>query len=345
MPAKFTTCAGNVFGDWLLDSANFELAPLSFRNELNQTLGGCPAQLLNAPKSYDVRLAIPLTGLTRFSLSKLAVDARFESECGERALDVPCGQTRLGGGTSCSEVGCGICECNTGWPALADEGAVLDLDNTTLSLRSDFTSTAQLLAQFDYCAAGERLTLHATGLEFSLRRVAFAGKAVECSKRSLAECDSDVTGGCQVVGTACSGTAISCRIQDYGVVPGCVVYEAGAVCASATAEPKTCADFAGAGCVAQAGCKLANVCSGPALDCETNWIATASCDTDVGCVKTSTSCFGTGDCAKQKTQNLCKPSHQCEWITDCVGTLTPCSDFSLTDCEDHAGCFVSGKAN
>ena len=339
--AEFDTCVGNVIGDWTLESAELETEPLRLVGSSNQDIGTCESQLIAKADDLRFNLSIPDNGTARLFLSELSAVQRVLTSCTEPLIGVSCSGTEIAG-KRCSESACGLCDCPVGWDEYEDESVGLDLSTELLTLRTGFGSDEGTVAAFQYCAAGDRLTLNLTGFKFHLRKVKFEGTPTPCSQRSQKDCDT--RDGCQPVNGYCLGVSDStCSIGAYGVSPGCVVVEPGAACVPKE-KIKPCAEQSNAACATVAGCSLVESCSGPGADCVTIFQATGVCDEAIGCVPVGSAagCAGTVVCSDQKAAATCTAGNQCTWKSDCVGTaaMVTCSDYDVSECATHAGCVV-----
>jgi len=331
---EFETCPGTVLGDWSLESAEFYLEPLRFSS---QSLGSreCPMQVVAAPQDVRLNLSVPTRGHALFDISGFAFATRYLDACSAPFVGAAC----AGVDEACKLIGCGVCECPTiAFSAQRSDSSLISLDSTTLSLKAESGAPVS----FEYCLDDAHLTLNARGFTAKLRKVAFVGAPSACESREASDCELGAY--CKWASGKCSGSALSsCLIQDFGVVPGCMVYAPDATC-EPVESPEDCADHERASCVATHGCDWLGTCRGPSIDCQELWLRSGVCDTDAGCQKVDTeNCAGTAECPKHTSQERCTELNQCSWVTGCgVPDAVPCNDYPLTECTTHKGCELVG---
>lgn len=333
---EFQSCAGDVLGDWTLESAEFQAEPRVFMANRDEDFVTCPAQLAAAPADFKLNLSVPSKARARLEMSEFAFNARFLDSCSKPILGFNCGNGPSSEGGPCHAVGCGACECpSTVFSATRSESLQLRLDDATLSIAG---------MDLQYCVDGDHLTLSGHGLTAKLRKVAFVGTPVACESRDAANCELGWFGtGCKWAAGKCSGSVpLRCQIEDYGHVPGCAVYEADAACVLLKA-PENCADHDQAECAATTGCVWPNSCSGPDIDCNVLWLRSGICDTDGGCTKIDNDvCMGTAECMKHTSQVPCQELNQCAWGGCRAVKSVPCQDYPLSECTEHEECEIVG---
>jgi hypothetical protein len=131
-----------------------------------------------------------------------------------------------------------------------------------------------------------------------------------------------------------------CTLAEYGVLPGCGIYQPGATCVG---TPGPCLDIPAAQCTNIPGCQVRDICQGPALDCRQIEQYLNVCDYDIGCSESSNGCVGASTCGAQPTQLRCKSRYDCMWTPGvCAGTPPACASNSLTSCGRAPGCSIQG---
>jgi hypothetical protein len=146
-----------------------------------------------------------------------------------------------------------------------------------------------------------------------------------------------------------------CSLGDFGVVPGCDFVDGPMRCAG---EPLACETREQADC--DDGCEwtAADLCIGGEVACDTIEPSvidcyTPFCDLVAICMDEfcEPACQGTARCGDRTDQDECDYMNawaigygaSCAWrhVESCAGTpLTACSEYSLGQCEDVAGCYL-----
>ena len=124
------------------------------------------------------------------------------------------------------------------------------------------------------------------------------------------------------------------------MVPGCGIFEPGAVCGG---TPRPCSELSTVRCAGSSGCQVQQVCEGPQLECHDIFLRMGVCDSDIGCARLSTGpCYGYPACVEQTTQARCKPAYGCAWTDICAGSAAACATDTLTACTRNPGCAIEG---
>lgn len=279
-----------------------------------------------------------------------------------------CVESKLGKGCDtfdCKKVACGLCECSSALEAIEpNDSATWTRNGGQLVLDVSFDTFV-----FDYCVAGDRLTLRIPNSEtlLELERVYLVGQPTACEERALASCvastapgDACHVGACVGSGASCAAAmneglctnqqACSwdttkcagnpdpfCRIADYGHLAGCEVSSESPVCVG---TPETCDGYSSDACPILGGCQVVDACTGAKTQCSGYWESCAagcSCadpDEDGICL-----CGGQADCSKALSKLACEDdAFLCKWSPVCSGTLPDCGSAEPASCLTIPGC-------
>jgi hypothetical protein len=359
LPPPTSGCGGEPFGSWIAQTAEVTAGGDVVFYEGAVSIGSCSTQLLDFDPVVDMRLVLYDGGGASVSWSGVRVKRRFSEGCainmtGDRCANIGC----------TSLTGCGLCECDD---IVLGESGSFQWTRSAATLTLTEPSYPHRSRSLAYCVNGDSMTLEIPGVRFTMRRADFAGAPVACVARSLADCTKGT--GCRIgecVGASatcatatteptctnrqgcswdtsrCLGTTPPlCTLAEYGVLPGCGIYQPGATCAG-TALP--CADIPAAQCTNLPGCSVRDACRGPALDCRQIADVLNVCDFDIGCSQnTSGACVGASSCEVQPTQLRCKSRYDCVWaVGACAGASGACASNSLTSCTRNPGCSIQG---
>jgi hypothetical protein len=198
-------------------------------------------------------------------------------------------------GVHCYDV-CGACSCSQIHTLRGDLATwkTPDLNLLTLVGRSGVEDN------FAYCVRGNQLSLKNDTTEFIFDRTFLIG---------------------------------SCKLADYGVLPGCDFASKSTVCAG-TAQP--CSEYSGYDCT-EPGCTPVEVCEGR------DWNCADYCTPGLGCTMMDGGCVGTASCSAINVQSICSGYGDCSWNPHCTGTPPPCSSYALDECSHHPGCSYPTK--
>jgi hypothetical protein len=265
---------------------------------------------------------------------------------------------------TCRTGACGLCVCSDNLGDVSDDAATWSTADASLSL----TENKTLKLTFDYCLAGEQLTLQDTVSKevLVLTRTAQLGKPTACETRSTKRCESDGScqlgacvgpgcladdkncnnePGCSFDSKACTGTPkAECETADYGVVPGC----GQSATPGCTGNPQPCsASNAASGataadCAARVGCEPLPSCTGTSTaQCDESVVACNECAPGCACTFESPNyrCSGMTTCADEKTSSACL-GVSCKWLDfdGCGGTPPSCESLSVDTCSSSPGC-------
>jgi len=326
-----------VVGDWVVESLTIDPEPLIFPAEFGRMVS-CGAQAAST-HGFRLKLSIHRDNHAALDMSELSYQLRFSASCS--SPDGTCSDYfRQYGDGHCKDLGCGVCECErTDIAAAYNDSLQVQFRAQTLS----FVTNTSTVAEFKYCVDGERLILNAHGLTAILRKALFGGIPSSCESRDESTCETGAF--CRWGSSGCTGSAPTrCLLADFGVVPGCEVYEPDAAC-SAIEAPKSCSDLEPAECNDTPGCEWQVGCSGPAIGCNELWLRSGICDVVGGCEKISADeCQGTAECQKHPSQVNCEELNQCGWIEQCmVAEEVACDEYSVSECRQHKRCEIVGE--
>lgn len=198
------------------------------------------------------------------------------------------------------ELDCDVCRCNSFLPMLDRDNA--HWERTESKLRISLWGGPE--EGYDYCVEGDTLKLSAPGLRATFERIHPFGLPTPCSDRPPEQCaaggscvqgacvggmnclEADSEGtcltlpGCSWDSTQCTGNARTCKLEDYEVVPGCVLTDEALACRG---TPLPCEGRPLDTCVAGEGCRAVDfvTCTGEPTPCSE--FALEVCRLAIGC--------------------------------------------------------------
>ncbi len=370
-PAQAPTlqaCGGEPFGLW--QATGVELGP-AFEvvdPPYFPAIGGGDCAMLPAQVAApNFLLYLASGGVASFAFGNWSFEYQWPSKCSN-------GNTSdciwpLSGDPSCTchDNGCGVSSCTvqigSTWGGTTHGGATWTRAGSTIAIQNVTT--------FEYCVEGDTMRITWGHALFTMKHVQAGGVPTPCTARSPDTCTaglgchptcsggancSDAQSedqctnrqGCVWDPTHCAGTtAAGCELQDYGVVPGCEILSTDSKCVGTAGS---CAAKTHLDCGRTPGCTWGPGCVGGALTCGDAFDCTG-CNAAPGCAcNQDGSCLGSSsfDCTMFDHVETCQAWGSnldlCNWAQQtCNGKPTQCSELSLFDCANTAGCQIQGS--
>lgn len=388
----FDACEGEPFGTWRLTSVD-ALYPLQvYRSDLDGLAGECPVEVGDIDIDFQMAVSLLDGGdavvVTDMPLAT-SIPFRFLEDCFKREADslFDCESVDWADYINCSYE-CGACNCEYtilqrlygNWDGrwsrsdgkLHIEHRDGDYHHYEYCVIDDVMRLKYVpgLVWVDTIIPDDVAFFYQIEVAFTMERVLYGGMPLECSQRSLDNCETSgnssdtcrlvgtCTGGSQCVGDSeasctnhqgcswsdeerCVGSVPDgCTLSDADVIPGCRFYDTSARCVG---TPGPCTELETGECETVSGCELGQGCIGtPIIDCSywngdclrCNGIPECSCADDG-------TCGGTPVCEAQTIFETCHWTTGCEWVeSTCQGTPEPCDQFSVQECASFEGCRV-----
>jgi hypothetical protein len=360
---KVQSCGGAPNGAWLLTHLELGKQPLEVKS-FGQVIGTCDAQL--TPKTTTtprVLMDLMAGGTARYFSESIPLSVAWTDSCVRDKVpalgcDQPADRNNLFG---CS-LSCNICTCSSNLETYAQERGTWQRTDAKLTVGLWGTDTP-----YAYCLKDDVLSLSTDGRFLTFKHVYPFSKPTGCAQRNAAQC---LTGsgcrrgacvggaqcdnqssegtcltvpGCSWNSNLCTGSGqVGCRIQDYGVVPGCDLLDKPLGCMG---TPMPCSERNEVTCTQDKQCTLssADTCVGGPLSCS---LFTAC--PDGYCTLINRQCVGTTSCEARRSSAECGyvarfyPNSPCVWKTvyTCSGAVKPCSEYAPELCESVAGCHL-----
>jgi hypothetical protein len=329
-----------------------------------QVIGTCDAQLTSKATTVPrVLMDLMAGGTARYfsessPLSVAWTDSCVRSKVPALGCDQPVSRDNLFG----CVLDCNVCTCSSYFATHTEERGTWQRTDAKLTVGLWGTDT-----NYDYCLKADVLSLSTEGVSLTFKRVYPFSKPAPCAQRTADQClpDSGCWRGACVGGARCGnesseGTCLTvpgcswnpnlctgsghfeCRIQDYGVVPGCDLLDQPRSCVG---TPMPCSERDEVTCTQDKQCTLSSEdkCVGGPLSCR---LFTAC--PDGYCTLVNYQCAGTTSCEAHRSSTECGyvakfyPSSPCVWKTvyTCSGSVKPCSGYAAEACESVAGCHL-----
>lgn len=353
---RVTACAGEPFGTWRLTALE------GGRSQLTLTVGGqaagsCDMMMTRVGTEVPrVLMALHEGGAAEYFSESGPLSLEYRESCvTSKAPALFCGSSAWTGVSGC-KVDCDTCRCQTTTASTNTSDGSWQRTQEALTIAPFGTASA-----FAYCAAEKKLSVSAEGIYLEFERVSELDAATACAARTAETClvgqsncalgactggpncalwkseGSCLTNsGCSWDADACVGDgAQSCRLQDYGVVPGCGLTTEVLTCQG---TPLACAGRAPEECTGACTLNQTGRCTGGTLSCENFIDCPSQCDAD---------CLGAVDCSvfdklSCPQKDLDYYGIACAWEDPgCSGEPTPCAELSSDQCASVAGCTLA----
>jgi hypothetical protein len=299
------SCGGDPVGTWRLK--DLYAAPQWTLTSAGRHVGTCDLRFEIAFVPHAL-MSLHESGSAEYFAEAAALRVSWSERCvTSKTPEFYCGADAWTGISNC-EVSCDICSCDASLDAFESNsanGGGWAKQGSQLVIAPWGSSTA-----LDYCVTGNVLELSGARSYLAYERV-YPGV-----------------------------TPTHCELKDFGVVPGCDLFEKPPAC---TGEPPACdvQDLASCRDVNACTVNTAGRCTGPSLDCADFTACPAYCD------DTGSACLGTTSCTVFDFEDCTAigrdlhPDQPCTWqSTFCEGTPNPCSTFAPVACETQPGCHV-----
>jgi hypothetical protein len=371
-PGVFSACGGFPAGRWRAKRVALGPLTASItakQGAFPVGVGECPVEIPQPSGEYDLRLELFEGGAANVAFEATLAFNLAES-CVSLKAPFPACQPGIDTGTtfyslhvpgfsavgSCKSLACGICSCSSG-AVLVDNGR-WSRSGTTLTVVTN-PGSGEVTESYEYCVQGDTMTLrNSFGFVIEMERSITSGTPAPCANRSEEQCalgggcalgvcvgnatcssaeseaGCSTLSGCSWASEQCGGTApAACKLEDFGVVPGCTI---GSGKASCVGDPGPCTAKTEADCLKTPGCQRTPGCIGGTFSCGRYTGACSFCNAKVGCSCNVGYCEGSATCEAQQLSE-CEAADGCSWV-ECQGTPTPCAQFDELTCGNVSGC-------